>query len=57
MFPSRSGILVEAICTTIRPELGVPTDLFLLFTHDHSTNIYGPLSFILSFLRDHSTEN
>ena len=24
-------------------------DLFLLFAHDHSTNIYGPLSFIFFF--------
>ena len=27
--------------------------LFLLFTHDHSTKIDGPLSFILSFVHDH----
>ena len=26
----------------------VPTDLFLLFAHDISTNVYDPLSFILS---------
>ena len=31
-------------------------NLFLLFTHDHSTNIYGFLSFILSFTNDHSTK-
>ena len=56
MFPSRTVILAEAICTTIRPEFRVPTDLFLLFAHDHSTKIYGPLSFNLSFVHDHSTK-
>ena len=57
MLPSRTVILAEAIGTTIRPEFGVPTDLFLLFAHDHSTKIYGPLSFNLSFVHDHSTKN
>ena len=57
MFPSRTVILAEAICTTIRPEFRVPTDLFLFFAHDHSTKIYGPLSFNLSFVHDHSTKN
>ena len=31
-------------------------DLFILFTHDHSTKIYGFLSFILSFVRNQSTK-
>ena len=31
-------------------------DLFILFAHDHLTNIYGPLSFALSFEKDHSTK-
>ena len=31
-------------------------DLFILFAHDHLTNIYGPLSFTLSFEKDHSTK-
>ena len=44
------------ICTTIRPEFRVPTDLFLLFAHDHSTKKYGPLSFNLSFVHDNSTK-
>ena len=57
MLPSRSVILAEAICMTIRPEFRVPTDLFLLFAHDHSTKIYGPLSFNLSFVHDRSTKN
>ena len=57
MLPSCSGILVESICTTIRPEFKIPTDLFLLQAHDHSTRIYGPLSFNLSFLHNHSTKN
>ena len=52
-----SGILVESICTVIRPEFSIPTDLFLLFTHGYSTKIYGPLSFNLSFIHDHSTKN
>ena len=42
--------------TTIRPKYMLFIHLFLLFTHDHSTNIYGFLSFILSFTNDHSTE-
>ena len=33
------------------------TDLFRLFLHDHSTQIFGPLSFILSFVHDNSTKN
>ena len=57
MLPSRTVILAKAICTTIRPEFRVSTDLFLLFAHDHSTKIYGPLSFNLSFVHDHSTKN
>ena len=57
MLPSASGILAEAICTSIRPEFMIPTDLYFLFAHDHSTKIYGPVSFILSFVHDHSTKN
>ena len=34
MLPSCSGILVAVVCTTIRPEFGVLTDLFLLFARD-----------------------
>ena len=56
MLSSRFGILAEAICTTIRPEFRVSTDLFLLFAHDHSTKIYGYLSFNLSFAHDHLTK-
>ena len=56
MLPSRSVILPEAICTTIRPEFRVATALFLLFAHDHLTKIYGPYSFNLSFVHDHSTK-
>ena len=32
--------------TTIRPKIRVHTDLFLLFVHDHSTEIRGPHLFI-----------
>ena len=52
MLPSRSRILAEAICMTIRPEFMVHTDLFIFFAHDHSTKIYDPLSFNLSFVHD-----
>ena len=45
---NRFGILAKTICTSIRPEFRVPTDLFRLFADTHSTKIYGPLSFILS---------
>ena len=37
---------------TFRPKYMILIDLFLLFAHDHSTKIYGPLSFILSFAID-----
>ena len=57
MLLSHPVILGKAICSTIRPEFGVPTDSSLLFAHDHSTEIYGPLSFIFSFVHDHSTKN
>ena len=32
-------------------------DLFFLFVHDHLTEIYGSLLFILSFVHNHSTKN
>ena len=51
MLPSCSGILVEAICMTIRPEFSVLTDLLLLFAEDHLEKKYGPLSFNLSFVK------
>ena len=35
--------------TTIWPKIRVHTDLFFLFVHNHSTKVYGPLSFILFF--------
>ena len=57
MIPSRYGILAKAIRTTIRPEFGVTTDLFLLDLQDHSTKIYRSLSFNLSFVHDHWTKN
>ena len=40
MLPSRSRILAQAICRTIRPEFRVSTDLFFLFAHHHQTRIY-----------------
>ena len=49
-------ILAKVICTTLRPEFRVPTDLFLLFAHGHLAKIYGPLSFILFFVHDHSSK-
>ena len=45
------------LSTTVRPKITVHTDLFLLFVHDYSTKIYGLLSFILSFVHNHSTKN
>ena len=45
------------LCTTIRPRARVLIDLFLIFAHDHSTKIFGPLLFILYFVHDHSTKN
>ena len=40
-----------------RPTFRIVTDLFLLYVHDHSTKLHGPLSFILSCVHDHSTKN
>ena len=48
--------LIFLLCTTIRPKISVLIDLFLLRAYDHSTEIYGPLSFILSSVHDHSTK-
>ena len=48
--------LIFLLCTTIRPKIRVLIDLFLLCAHDHSTKIYGLLSFIFSFVYDHSTK-
>ena len=45
------------LSTTVRPKITVHIDLFLLFVHDYSTKIYGLLSFILSFVHNHSTKN
>ena len=49
-------ILAEVICTTLRPEFRVPTNLFLLFARHHSAKIFVPLSFNLSIEHDHSTK-
>ena len=49
-------VLFHLIFTTIRPKIRVLIDLFLLCAHDHSTKIYGLLSFIFSFVYDHSTK-
>ena len=38
-------------------KITVLIDLFLLSVHDHSTEIHGPLSFILSFVHNYSTKN
>ena len=46
--------LIFLLCITIRPKIRVHTNSFLLFAHDHSTKVYGPLSLILSFVHDHS---
>ena len=42
---------------TIRLKVRVLIDSFLLFAQDHSTKLYGPLSFILSLGHDHSTKS
>ena len=39
--------LIFLLSTTNRPKIRVLNDLFLLCAHDHSTEIYGPLSFTL----------
>ena len=39
------------LCTTIRPKILGHIDLLLLFTHNHSTKIYGPLSFSFFFCK------
>ena len=44
------------LCTTNRPKVRVLIDLFRVFPHDHSIEIYGPPSVILSFVHDHSTK-
>ena len=49
--------LIFLLYTTIRPKIRVLIDLFLLCEQNHSTEIYGPFSFILSSVRDHSTKN
>ena len=41
--------LIFLLCMTIQPKIRAHTDLFLFFVIDHSTKVYGPLSFILSF--------
>ena len=41
---------------TIRLKTRGLTDLFCLFLHDHSTQIYGPLSFIF-FVQDNLAKN
>ena len=49
--------LILLLCTTIRPKIRVVIDLFLLCAHDYSTDIYIPLSFILSLVYHHLTKN
>ena len=49
--------LIFLLCTAIRPKIRFHIDLFLLFGHNHSIKVYGPLSFIVSFVHDHSTKN
>ena len=51
-FGQKSGsilIYFLYLCTTIRPKIRVLINLFLIFAHDHSTEIYDHLSLILSF--------
>ena len=40
-------LLFSFLCTTIPPKIRVLIDLFLLFAHDHSTKMYGSLSYFL----------
>ena len=53
--------LIYFLCghTIIRPKIGALIDLFLFFllAHGHSTKLFGPLSFILSLVHDHSIKN
>ena len=48
--------LTFLLCTTIRPKIRVAIDLFLFCAHDHSTKIYGLLSFFFLFVHNHSTK-
>ena len=45
------------LCRTILPKIWVLSGLLSLFAPDHLIKIYGPFSFILSFVHDHSTKN
>ena len=45
------------LSTTIRPKIRVHTNFLFYFVHNHTTKIYGPLSFILSFVLNHFTKN
>ena len=49
--------LIFLLYTIIRPKIRTLTYLFLLFARDRSTKLYGPLSFILSLVHDHSTKS
>ena len=44
--------LMFLLYVIIRPKIRVLIDLFLLWAHDYSTKINGPLSFILSLMHD-----
>ena len=46
--------LIFLLCTTIRPKIRLLINLFLLCVLDYSTEIYGLLSFVLSFVHNHS---
>ena len=52
-----SPFIYSLLQTTIRPKNMVLFNLFLLFTHDNLTKIYGLLSFIVSFVQDHSNDH
>ena len=44
--------LIFLFCATIRPKIRVLIDFFFLCTRNHSTEIYGSLSFILSLIKN-----
>ena len=48
--------LIFLLYSSIRPKISVLIDLLLLCTLDHSIEICGPFSFVLSFVHNYSTK-
>ena len=57
MYQNQSDqVLFFLLWTTIRPKIMFLMRLISWFAHDHSTKIYGPLSFIISFIYNQSNK-